>query len=175
MSTLDPETNEVENEFNTDVAPSTKRRGRQPYPRDEHGNIIRPDGSTSKPVGRPKGKGSLESQISGFVTLANMLVNGFKPGMALDQAETTLLVRAIDQQAQSSPKFRKFLEGFLKGAGGVNLFGVVLLIASRRIVRANLVPLPEESPVKSQDLDNLIGTFLFSMAQGKPSEGLGVS
>jgi hypothetical protein len=176
LSTLDPDILEDTNFDVADVAPAEpKRRGRKAYPRDADGNIIRPDGSTSRPAGRTKTKSSLESQISGFVTLANMLVNAYKPGMALDQAETTLLVRAIDAQAQTSPKFRKFIENFLKGAGSANLLGVVILIAGRRVARADLIPLPADAPVKSTDFDNMLGALIFSMAQGKPAEGLGVS
>ena len=41
-----------------------KRRGRKPYPRDEYGNIIRPDGSTgSKAGGTAKPRGSLHLVI----------------------------------------------------------------------------------------------------------------
>jgi hypothetical protein len=109
------------------------------------------------------------------VTLVNMLVASFKPGMQLDQAEQILLVRAMDQQAQSSPKFRKYLEKFLAGAGSVNLVGVAVLIIARRVVRADLIPIPAEAPVKGSDIDNMLGTILFGMAQGKPAEGMTVS
>ena len=171
MSTLG-ETGEIENEFATEVAPDTgtKRRGRQPYPRDPvTGEMIRPDGSKGKPQGRPRSKISLEAQLDGFVTLVNTFVLAFKPAMGLDQIEKAALVKALDQQCQTSPKFRKYIEKFLQGAGGVNLLGVVLLIVSRRVLRANLVPIPEDAPIKSEQLDNMAGALLFAMTTGTPS------
>jgi hypothetical protein len=170
LSTLGPN-DEIENEFSTDVAPETtpKRRGRQPYPRDEMGNIIRPDGSKGKPVGRPRSKISLEAQLDGFVTLVNTFVIAFKPFYALDQIEKAALVKALDQQCQTSPRFRKYIEKFLQGAGGVNLVGVVLIIASRRALRANLIPIPEDAPIHSEELDNMAGALLFAMTTGTPS------
>ena len=89
MSTLNDD-GAIENEFSTDIAPDsgTKRRGRQPYPRDPiTGEMIRPDGSKGKTAGKPRSKISLEAQLDGFVTLVNMLAGAFKPGYELDQIE----------------------------------------------------------------------------------------
>jgi hypothetical protein len=156
-------------EFDKDVDPQTpKRRGRQPYPRDENGNIIRPDGTTSKPVGRPKTKASLEMQISGFVTLINMFVQSFKPSMALDQTESTALIKAIDAECQVNARFRKYVESVVKGAGSVNLLSVVLIIVGRRVVRAGVLPIPEDSPIQAPAIDNLLGTILSATTMQKP-------
>jgi hypothetical protein len=94
-----------------------------------------------------------------------MLVGAFKPGYELDQVEKSALVKALDQQCQTSPKFRKYVEKFLVGAGGVNLIGVVVLIAVRRVARANLVPVPADSPLQGKDIDNIAGTLLMALTQ----------
>jgi hypothetical protein len=157
---------EMITEFDKDVDPQTpKRRGRQPYPRDAAGNIIRPDGTTSKPVGRPKTKASLEMQISGFVTLINMFVNSFKPDFALDPVESAALIKAIDQECQVNARFRKYVESLVKGVGGANLLGVVILIVGRRVVRAGVLPIPDESPIDAKAIDNLMGTILQATSQ----------
>ena len=171
MSTLNDE-GAIENEFSTDIAPDngTKRRGRQPYPRDPiTGEMIRPDGSKGKTAGKPRSKISLEAQLDGFVTLVNTFVLAFKPLYGLDQLEKSALVKALDQQCQTSPKFRKYIEKFLQGAGGVNLLGVVLIIVSRRVLRANLIPIPDEAPIHAAELDNMAGALLFAMTTGTPA------
>jgi hypothetical protein len=170
LSTLN-EDGAVENEFSTDIAPDSgsKRRGRQPYPRDEMGNIVRPDGSKGKSVGRPRSKISLEAQLDGFVTLVNTFVLAFKPLYGLDQVEKSALVKALDQQCQTSPKFRKYIEKFLQGAGSANLFGVVIIILSRRVLRANLIPIPADAPIHAAELDNMAGALLFAMTTGTPT------
>ena len=165
MSTLNDD-GAIENEFATDIAPDNgnKRRGRQPYPRDPiTGEMIRPDGSKGKVQGRPRSKISLEAQLDGFVTLINMLVGAFKPGYELDPIEKVALVKALDQQCQTSPKFRKYIEKFLVGAGGINLVGVVLLIVVRRVARAELVPIPADAKLKNTDIDNIAGTLLTAL------------
>lgn len=154
---------EITGEVTEDVAP--KRRGRQPYPRDPvTGAIIRPEGA--KAPGRPRSKGSIEAQISGFVTLINLLVRAFKPDYALDQVEQTALVKALDQQCQTSPKFRKYLEKIVAGSGNVNLIGVALIIVSRRVARAGLIPIPSDAPITASQLDDMGGALLYAMTTG---------
>ena len=150
---------DVASTFTGDIAPATKRRGRQPYPRDDAGNIIRPDGSTSKAAGRSKV--NLEAQLNGFVTVINTFVNAYKPLYALDPIEVAALVKALNQQCQVSPKFRKYIEKALSGFGGVNLVGVLVLIATRRVARSGILPIAE-GPISPQDIDNICGTILFA-------------
>jgi len=173
MSIIGNDSETLETSFDTDVDPQVpKKRGRQPYPRDAAGNIIRPDGSTSKPQGRPKSKASLESQISSFVMLINMFVMSFKPDFALDQTESTALIKAIDQECQVNARFRKYVESLVKGVGGANLLGVVILIVGRRAVRANLLPIPSDSPINASSIDNLLGTILSATTMQKPITSL---
>ena len=173
MSIIGSNEDTLDTSFEADVEPSEpKRRGRKAYPRDSAGNIIRPDGTTSKPTGRPKSKASLEAQISGFVTLINMFVTSFKPDYALDQVEANALVKAIDQECQANARFRKYVESVVKGVGGANLIGVALIIIGRRVVRANLLPIPDESPIKAKEIDNLLGTILYATSATKPIASL---
>lgn len=153
----------------TDVAPETpKRRGRQPYPRDPlTGAIIRPDGSKSATRG-PKTRGSLENQIGGFLIMWNTPIRMLMPVYALDQVEIEALAKALDQQCAVSPKFRKYMESALKGIGGVSLIGVLAVIIGRRIVRADLVPIPSEAPVNKAQIDAMLGGIL-SMSIAKPA------
>ena len=169
MSTINPETDEVSFDEVADIAPATpKHRGRQAYPRDPiTGAIIRPDGAKSP--GRPRSKISLEAQLDGFVTLVNTLVIAFKPLYALDQIEKSALVKALDQQCQTSPKFRKYIEKFLQGAGGVNLLGVALIIIGRRVARSGALPIPADSPINAHEIDNMGGALLFAMTTGTPN------
>jgi hypothetical protein len=171
VSTIDPETDEVKFDEVSDIAPEKpKHRGRTAYPRDPvTGEIIRPDGSKGRTPGRPRTKISLEAQLDGFVTLVNTLVIAFKPLYALDQIEKVALVKALDQQCQTSPRFRKYIEKFLQGAGGVNLLGVVAIIAVRRVARTGAIPLPVDSPISAQDIDNMAGGLLFAMTTGTPN------
>jgi hypothetical protein len=170
ISTLDKD--DLSAEFSAgDIAPETqsKRRGRQPYPRDAAGNIIRPDGSKVKPIGRPKGIADLESQLNSFVTLINTLVLAFKPDYALDQIESVALVKALAQQCQTSPAFRKYVEQILKGMGGVSLIGVLALIVARRVARAGVLPIPTGSPMSAQNIDDMCGALLMATTGTKPT------
>jgi hypothetical protein len=171
VSTINPETDEINFDEVSDIAPEKpKRRGRQAYPRDPvTGAIIRPEGA--KAPGRPRTKISLEAQLDGFVTLVNTLVIAFKPLYALDQIEKVALVKALDQQCQTSPRFRKYIEKFLQGAGGVNLLGVVAIIVGRRVARSGAIPIPAESPINAQEIDNMGGALLFAMTTGTPNVG----
>ena len=165
MSIVGSETEDI----TTDVAPQPeKKRGRQPYPRDAAGNIIRPDGSTSKPSGRPaKSRGSLETQIGGFLTMWNTPIRMMLPLYALDPVEIEALAKALDMQCQTSPRFRKYMESALKGIGGVSLIGVLAVIVGRRVVRADLVPIPTEAPVNKEQIDAMLGGVLsMSIAKG---------
>jgi hypothetical protein len=94
-----------------------------------------------------------------------MLVTAFKPGYQLDPVEQKALVQALDQQCQTSPRFRKVIEKFLLAGGGVNLIGVVALIAVRRVARADLLPIPADSPISGANIDNLAGAFLTGLTQ----------
>jgi hypothetical protein len=172
------DTSDVSEEFasgsSIDVAPQEpKRRGRQPYPRDAAGNIVRPDGSKGK-APTTRARVNLEDQINGFISLVNTVVMAFKPIMALDPIEQTALAKALNQQCQVSPKFRKYLEKALAGYGSANLFGVVAMIAVRRVARADLLPIPKDSPMKAQDIDNMCGALLMA-STGKMVSSLNVA
>src|ERR1035437_9842354 len=101
-----------------------------------------------------------------------MFVNSFKPDFALEPVESTALIKAIDQECQVNARFRKYVESLVKGVGGANLLGVVILIIGRRAVRANLLPIPAESPINASSIDNLLGTILSATTMQKPITSL---
>jgi hypothetical protein len=98
--------------------------------------------------GRPPGSGvgrkrkSLKTEIGGTLTMFNMglQLSPFKRD-ALDDLEIEALSTALDEQAKSSPQFRKYLEYAIgiTGAGG-SLTGVVVMIAARRAARHGILP-----------------------------------
>jgi hypothetical protein len=172
VSVVDSETDGgITADFSNEVAPhEEKRRGRKPgfrMPRDEYGNVIRSDGTTRSTTTRSR-SASLESQLTGFVVLINTFVMAFQPRMALDLVEQTALVKALDAQCQASPKFRKYVESVVKGLGGVSLMGVVALIIARRVIRAGVLPIPENDQIKPQNIDDLLGSILFASTGKTP-------
>jgi hypothetical protein len=177
------DTSDVSEEFasgSIDVAPKQSRSGRR-FERDAQGRVLNSDGSIRKARGTSTGTGTsttrtrvnLEDQISGFIQLINTVVMAFKPIMALEPIESLALAKALNQQCQTSPKFRKYLEKALAGYGSANLFGVVAMIAVRRVARADLLPIPADSPMKAQDIDNMCGALLMA-STGKAVSGLNV-
>ena len=178
MSVVGAEPTDVMEDFSGEVAPrEEKHRGRPRgfrMPRDENGNVIRSDGTIRATRGASTRKASLESQLTGFVTLVNTLVMAFRPDMALDQIEQTALIKALDAQCQASPKFRKYVESIVKGLGGVNLMGVIVIIVARRVVRSGALPIPENGPATPGQIDNLLGAVLFASTGKTPITSMNV-
>ena len=131
------------------------------------------DGSVAKKRGRPKGstntgtrasrissKGSLRTEIGGMITLVNLPLQ-MVPALqrdALDASEIDALAKAIDQECQTNPRFRKYVEQMLRVQGGTNLMFVVAAIAARRVVRHGIVPDDITEPIGGRDgLDLMIG------------------
>lgn len=137
-------------ELPPDTAP--KRRGRPP--RD-------PDAA---PIARkPRRARSLEAQIASTLMGFNLLFWAMPPlrGDALDDPEINALAKALDAQAQSSPRFHRALKTALDASSGGQLVGVVGIIAARRMARHNFV-LPPEA-------DAQLGRMLGSSAPPIPS------
>ena len=112
----------------------------------------RPPGSKNKtyggqPVGsRGRRANSLEKEIGGLLVVINMPLQ-MVPMLqrdALDQTEITALAKAIDQECQNNPTFRKYVEQALKVQGGTNLLFIVAAIVGRRVIRHDLVTIPDE-------------------------------
>jgi hypothetical protein len=59
------------------------------------------------------------------------------------------------------------METMLKSVGGVSLLGVVAVIVGRRVVRADLIPIPAESPVTKEQIDGMMESIL-AMSMAKP-------
>lgn len=107
----------------TETAP--KRRGRPP-------------GSKN----RTASTRSLESQIAGTLMAINLALYVIPPLQrdALDEYEIRALAKALDQQAKTSLRFRKMLEGALAATSGGQLLGVAVIIGARRAARHGLLP-----------------------------------
>lgn len=119
------------------------------------------DGTPAKKRGRPAGsgksgtsspsrartsgsRGSLRDQIGGLIFTFNVPLQMALPRDALDTVEVMALAKAIDDECQRNARFRKFVENALAVQGGTSLLLVVAAIAGRRVVRHDLVTLPEE-------------------------------
>lgn len=117
--------------------------------------------------GRPRGSGSgrtssrsLRKQIDGLVVTLNTIVMQLRPADALDGVEVATLVKALDEQAKTSPRFRRGLEAILSATGGTSLVPVLGIIAARRLSRHRMIP-PVIDPV---------GSVVLQMMQAEPSE-----
>lgn len=139
-------------ELNADGTPK-RRRGRPP------GSKNRPkDGSAPTRSGR-----SLENQIGGMLILVNapLQLIPILQRDALDPVEIKALAKAVDQECQRSPKFRKYVESALKVQGASSLLAVVSLIGARRVVRHIEVP---ETVGDAAAIDQTLGTILATVS-----------
>lgn len=144
---------ELEEPLN-DAAPSGPTSDAAPYG-------YKKDGTPAKKRGRPAGsgksgtsspsrartsgsRGSLRDQIGGLIFTFNVPLQMALPRDALDTVEVMALAKAIDDECQRNARFRKFVENALAVQGGTSLLLVVAAIAGRRVVRHDLVTLPEE-------------------------------
>lgn len=136
------------------------------------------DGTPAKKRGRPtgwrkeggsteraprRGSGSLETQLGAFLFTVNTPFAMFLPNDALDSVEIRALAKAIDQECQRNARFRKYVENALKVQGGTSLLLVVAAIAGRRVVRHNIITMPE--PVTNEMVDGMLGGVI-SVASG---------
>jgi len=113
----------------TETAP--RRRGRPP------GSKNRTSTSTR----------SLESQIAATLMAFNLGLMLIPPLQrdALDEIEIHALAKALDQQARTSPRFRKMIEGALAVTSGGQLMGVCVIIGARRAARHGMLPAEADS------------------------------
>jgi hypothetical protein len=123
---------------------------------------------TPKRRGRPPGSKNL-GEIGGFLLLVNaplQLVPALQRD-ALDVTEIQALAKATAQECQRNATFRKYVEQALKVQGGANLVGVVAIIVGRRVVRHNIIPIPDEIG-GSAGADAALGSVVAMLATGKP-------
>jgi hypothetical protein len=125
-------------------------RGRPPKIDPVTGERVNKPGTRSSGSRKPR---SLETQIGGLLTTVNVVVMMVPPIRedALDVAEITALAKAMDAQAQQSPRFRKYVEAMLAAGSGGQLFGVMAIIAARRAARHGLAP---------AEIDPMLGAML---------------
>lgn len=117
--------------------------------------------------GRPPGSGnrsrkSLREPIEKFLLTVNMLLSVWQPKDALDAVEIGALATAIDEQAKTSPRFRRAIETLLATTGGASLLPVLAIIVGRRLSRHGVLP-------GGRMVDDFGGLFL-QMSNAKPSE-----
>ena len=129
----------------------------------------RPSGSSSSSSSRSdyaprRGSVSLENQIGAFLFTVNAPLQLFLSNDALDAVEIQALASAINQECQRNARFRKYVESALRVQGGTSLMLVVAAIAGRRVVRHNLVDIPQ--PIGNEGADAMLGGII-SMASGK--------
>lgn len=127
-----------------DTAP--KRRGRPP-------------GSTNRSGGRYK---SLRTPIEKLLVTVNMVVQAVAPKDALDSTEIGALATAMDEQAKTSPRFRKGIEALVGVAGGGSLMPVLVIIAGRRLARHGILP--------GGAIADHMGGMILQMGNATPSE-----
>lgn len=123
----------------------------------------RPPGSKNRTT-VSRSRANLETQIGAFLVTINaplQLIPALQKD-ALDQVEITALAKGINAQCEASPTFRKYVEQALKVTGATSLVGVVAIIAGRRAVRHNIVPIPEEAGGPAM-VDAMLGASLSMM------------
>lgn len=161
----------------TDLAPQREEFVAEAPEQDKP--TLNPDGTIKRRRGRPPGSKnkssygsgggasrarSLEGQIGGMLFIVNtplQLIPALQRD-ALDTVEITALAKAIDQECQKSPRFRKYVESALKVQGATSLISIISLIAARRVVRHEIIPIPDEmggSAGVDLTLGSLISTF----------------
>lgn len=126
----------------------------------------RPAGSTNTGgyTKGPRGPRSLENQIGAMLFTFNIPLSMFLPRDALGAEEVQALAHAIDQECQRSPRFKKYVENALKVQGGTSLALVVAAIIGRRVVRHNLIEVPQ--PIGNDGADAMLGSVIM-MTTGK--------
>jgi hypothetical protein len=158
-----------------DAAPSASANANDdaPYGRKKDGTPMkkrgRPagsSGSSSGPTNRAprRTSGSLENQIGGLLFTINAPFQLFLANDALDVVEVQALAHALDQEAQRNARFRKYVESALAVQGGTSLALVVAAIVGRRVVRHNLITVPD--PIGNAGADAALGGII-SMTTGK--------
>jgi hypothetical protein len=109
--------------------------------------------------------GSLENQLGAFLVTVNAPLMLFASRDALDPVEIQALAKALDQEAQRSPRFKKYLQQALAIQGGTSLLLVIAAIAGRRVVRHNLVEVP--APLGNDGVDAALGGIIsMTIAKG---------
>jgi len=82
-----------------------------------------------------------------MLTFANFFVMSIGPirNDALDTYEIIALAKALDQQAKTSPRFRRYLEAMLGAGAGASLLGLVVMIGARRAARHGVMPIETDA------------------------------
>jgi hypothetical protein len=128
----------------------------------------RPPGSKNRSTSA-RATGNLEDQIGGLLVLVNAPLQLIPPLAkdALDPTEIQALSKAVALECERNATFKKYVLQALKAQGSVGLIGVVALIAGRRAIRHNILPIPPEIG-GNEGADAALGFVISTMASGKP-------
>lgn len=122
-----------------------------------------------KGPGRPPTK-SLEAQIGALIVMVNLTIQSIPPLRqdAMDVYEMEALAKAIDLQAKTSPRFRRYLEALLSAGSGAGLIGIMAMIGARRAARHGLMPAEVDALLGSM-IQGATRTPAMPPAQGEPA------
>lgn len=138
-----------------------KRRGRN---RPGYDSLPSKGATGSKQYAPRRGGASLETQIGALILTVNLPIMFLSQRDALDSVEIEALAHALDQECQRNARFRKIVEQAIAVQGGTSLVLVVAAIAGRRVLRHNLIEVPE--PLGNEQVDAMLGGVI-SMTTGK--------
>lgn len=151
-----------------DDAPFGRKPDGTPFKRRARGRPgydSKPQTSTgSRQYAPRRGGASLETQIGALLFMVNTPLLMVLPKDALDSVEIAALASAINDECQRSARFRKIVEQAIAVQGGTSLILVLGAIAGRRVLRHNIVTVPD--PLSNEQVDALLGGVV-SMASGK--------
>lgn len=109
-------------------------------------------------------KRNLENGLAQMLVMANLMATPFLGSDAMDDAEILVLARAMNDQANKSPRFRKIVEGALTASGAGGLLGVVVIIGGRRLARHRVI-----EPAWDQRLEAMLRLQLMDLDPTDPA------
>lgn len=119
----------------------------------------------AKPAAKPAPKRrNLEAELGQMLVMANLMAAPFLGPDAMDDAEILVLARAMNDQANKSPRFRKIVEGALTASGSGGLLGVVVIIGGRRLARHRVI-----EPIWDQRLEAMLRLQLMDLDPTDPA------
>lgn len=146
-------------------APRTPRTPRTLYPEIAAFLTMANTIVTMTPLGsRYEPTGKINTIDIGAMSLPLPEMRMIKLGDELDEMEIAQLAKAIDAQAQRSPRFKKYVETVLGLGAGFGILSIVGIIVARRAARHNLI-----DPSLDAKLGGMLNGDLSSLAQFVPT------
>lgn len=129
-------------------------------------------------------RAQLRTALDQFVTFINTILQTVAPYDALQPKEVAVLVNALEEQAEKTPRFRRGLEALLTVTSGGSLGLVVGILIGRRLARrrvfGGLSPMVDAmggiviesmdvAPSEASEAMDAIMDMMQSMSEGTPS------